>query len=181
MPTKLTDLYKKYPLPEIEKRLEEINVAINLFQKYYHDKKGISLEFKPDIEVDITIRYFEWLEEFVKPFIRKGNRANAYKVASCTELVIMRFQPIENQGREVNIDFAVFCAMNIIEGIKIPSYFNFDHGRGDLDKKLHSIEEDHRDFLKIWDPSETSAPPIISNAAWWELLHLFFHYRFQAY
>jgi hypothetical protein len=180
MPTTPSELLQRFPQKDIEKRFLEINTAIILFQQFYFEKKGIKLTFIPDADMVIALKYFEWIDKFVKPFLKSNNLANAYKIASCTELVINRIQPIENQSREVNRDFAVFCAMNMTEGIKEPSYFNFDSGKNVLDNKLEAIEEDHRNYLAIMDFSLETTPPIVSNAAWWELLHLFYQFRFQA-
>jgi hypothetical protein len=180
MTTPLKELLKKFPSSDIDIRIKQLNEAINLFKQFYLVKKSTNLEFVSDAETIIAIKYFDWIEKFAKPFIEADKLLNAYKIASCTELVITHLQPIKNQDRAINAAFAVFCAMNIIEGIRKPDYFNFDSGRNDLDNKLEGFEKNHYNFLKIIDISDRSTPPVISNAAWWEILHLFYHSRFHA-
>ena len=159
--------------------LNPIDNAIILFQKYYLEKTNIQLEFKPDVHIAIALKHFTWLDRYSKQFLEQNSLANAYKIASCTELAIIRIQPILHQDRHLNAAFAVFSAQNIIEGVRNPEHFAVDVGPPILNHKLDEIEKDHINYLTIIDSTDSYAPPVNSNAAWWGLLHLFYQYRFQ--
>ncbi len=176
MQSELDNLKSVFKPEEIDKRIEQIEKAISLFTLYHNDKNN-EIKFIDNAATEIALKYFEWSNVFVKPFIEEGNRLNAYKIASCTELVIVKMQPIINQCKTINVEFAIFCVMNIIESIRQPSLFNFNTGRDDLNAHLDLFEKNHHNYMELINIVD--APPIISNAAFWEVLHLFYHYRFQ--
>ncbi len=178
--TTLDQLREKFTQKEIEERISQINSAIELFKQYYREKKKTELIFIPDADIAIALKHFEWIDRFSKQFLEQGSLANAYKVASCTELAILLIKPIKSDNRAINVAFAIFCALNIIEGIRSPDHFVFQTGKYDLDKKLRGFEKDHANYLTILDITNDSTPPVNSNAAWWGLMHLFYMYKFQA-
>jgi hypothetical protein len=175
----LKQLYENFPVAQINERIKQINNAIDFFKTNYSERFNHELTFLPNASERISLLYFTLILKFSKPFLEKDNLANAYKIASCTEFSIIRILPITNENREVNVAFAVFCALNIIEGVKAPDRFQFDTAKKELDEKLDKCLMDHHDYLTISNV-EIITPPVNSNAAWWELLHLFYKYRGQA-
>jgi hypothetical protein len=178
MPTDIFNLLEHFDPAEIDERIKQISEGMSLFKENH---AGYPIEYKNGAAIEIAIKYFEWIDRFVKPYLNDGSRINAYKIASCTELVVALIQPIVNnpECRHANAKFGMFCACNIIANIKNSDAFIYDTGRGDLDERLVNFLKNHLRYMELIDISQNSTPPIIANAATWELLHYFEMYKFQ--
>jgi hypothetical protein len=178
MPTDIHLLINHFGEAEIDKRIQEIDAAMRLFKQKY---TKADITFASGSAEMIAITYFEWMLNLVKIFLNPESKADAFKIAACTELVITLVQPILNEPerRKLNAEFGMFCALTVIKQMKNLNFIP-NTGRLDLDNKLHNFFENHLRYMQIIDCEQNLTLPIIATAAMWEILALFEEYRFQA-
>lgn len=163
-----------------EKRVEHILNGLNIFKNKHFERTNEELEIKEDSAQIITLLYFTVLEKEVKPFVPK--RINRYKIASITELAIVKVQPFKspngNNEREVNAKFAFFTTISIILDISVDfDNFNKPSGHIRIENLFETVKNQKLIWLEAKDPNDY---PIFINALKLYVFFELYHLRFQA-
>lgn len=177
----MKQFYKNLLVEEktIEKREHELSRALNDFIKYYGANYDSS-EFKilKDSSKIISAIYHEILHKGVKKYIHK--RTSRYKMASLTELCVVRAQPFRSDDliaqRKLNAQFAFYLSIGIIESIT-PSQFDQNFAIKSIGEFFDEIKEKHIEWLSI-KPIEMMC--VISNEHSLALMHQFYSHRWSS-
>jgi len=127
-------------------------------------EQNIAVVFKPDAAVIANSMYWEYLDDNIRPYMKKrGTRIDHHKIASLVELIVATFLPILHDEvavqRRYNALLAFHCAMNVMKAWGHPI------------QRKHmetAFVTSHHDFLEY--TAATLQMPVFSNAATWYLV-----------
>lgn len=162
------------------KRSNEIEKAIGVFKTHYKDVHNIELSTIDFAADKLTNLYFTLLRNYVKPFVPK--KVNRYKIASLTELCIVKIQPFyienESQSRKVNANFAFFTTLSIIFDIsKGVEGFNKSSSHLYVENLFENVKIQRLQWLESKNKDDFS---IFCNGLTLYILFELYHLKFQA-
>jgi hypothetical protein len=162
-----------------EKRQAEITRALQEFTKSYSKKFDTSdFQIYEDTPYLITKLYYKILPK-VKEFI--DDKTIRFKIASLTELCIIRLQPFKNQNdikaqREMNANFAFYISVSLFASMD-PASYDKTFSISPLEDFFEDIKRKHVEWLSI---KKKKMMCVISNEHTLYLIHGFFTHRWSS-
>ena len=157
---------------EKEKRAQEIFIILKTYVQLYNESNSHQLRFSDDAHLSVCNVYFDLLDSTIKEYLVRNTRANKFKIASGTEIAIMKVLPIEISGnhtyeerRRMNALFASFFAYKILTALTPSASAIISPG---ANEELHHLWVLHIKWLTSIQRDSIENSPTFCNSLFWE-------------
>ena len=170
-------------LSDKEKRINEVDTCITKFIDFFKDRYSKVLVFNSNSAKDITNAYEMILDRSIRQYIKSGNKASKFKVASGLELAAIYKQPIYHinpqAARELNALFAASLATNILFGILYDN-LEFKRSLPENNNEILNLTFDHLTWLKYSDTHNLWDLPVFANSLYWQSFSIIYSFAYSA-
>jgi len=166
-----------------DKRISEVDTCITKFADFFRDKYNKVLVFNSESAKSITDAYEMMLDRSIRQYLKPGNKASKFKVASGLELAAIYKQPIfhidPKVARELNALFAASLATNILFGILYDN-LEFKTSVPENNSEILNLTFDHLTWLKYIDTHELWDLPVFANSLYWQSFAIIYSMSYSA-